>query len=85
MAEAAEAAGRQVEAASSHPAVRAAGAAAVVRASGVWAPSAPSTFVSLHDWRVVAMTIDRCLLIVFAILLTTTLIACFSMSPGYVS
>ena len=36
------------------------------------------------DWRIVAMTIDRCLLILFAAMVFITLVGCFSISPGYV-
>ncbi|XP_047139412.1 neuronal acetylcholine receptor subunit alpha-2 isoform X1 [Hydra vulgaris] len=36
------------------------------------------------DWRIVAMTIDRCLLIFFALMVLITLFGCFSISPGYV-
>ena len=37
------------------------------------------------EWRIVAMTIDKCLLYVFVVLLLLTIIICFSFSPGYVS
>ena len=37
------------------------------------------------NWRIVAMTLDRCLFILFATMITLTLFACFSMSPQYVS
>ena len=36
------------------------------------------------EWRIVAMTIDRCLLIFFAAVYFITMVACFSKSPGYV-
>jgi len=36
------------------------------------------------EWRIVAMTIDRCLLYVFIVLLLLTIAICFSNSPGYV-
>eukprot|EP00795_Rhopilema_esculentum_P006153 gene6153-11546_t len=36
------------------------------------------------EWRIVAMTIDYCLLHCFVILLLLTIIICFSNSPGYV-
>lgn len=36
------------------------------------------------EWRIVAMTIDRCLLMFFAAVYFITMVACFSKSPGYV-
>lgn len=37
------------------------------------------------EWRVVAMTIDRCLLIFFTVVFLITVFGCFSYAPGYVS
>ena len=37
------------------------------------------------EWRVVAMTIDRCLLILFTCVFLVTVIGCFCNAPGYVS
>ena len=37
------------------------------------------------EWRVVAMTIDRCLLAFFTLVFFLTVIGCFSYAPGYVS
>lgn len=36
------------------------------------------------EWRIVAMTIDRCLLVFFAFVFLTTLFGCFLTAPGYV-
>lgn len=36
------------------------------------------------EWRTVAMTIDRCLVIFFFLVYFLTLVGCFSISPGYV-
>jgi len=36
------------------------------------------------EWRIVAMTIDRILLVFFAIVFIVTLFGCFSSAPGYV-
>ena len=36
------------------------------------------------EWRIVAMTIDRCLLYTFIAMLLLTIVVCFSNSPGYV-
>ena len=36
------------------------------------------------EWRLVAMTIDRCLLILFAVIFVLTLLGCFLNAPGYV-
>ncbi|XP_066913379.1 neuronal acetylcholine receptor subunit alpha-3-like [Clytia hemisphaerica] len=38
-----------------------------------------------NEWRTVAMTIDRCLLVIFFLVYIVTLLACFLRSPGYVS
>ena len=38
----------------------------------------------IAEWRIVANTIDRCLLIFFALTFLITMLACFSTSPGYV-
>lgn len=37
------------------------------------------------EWRTVAMTLDRCLLIVFFFIYFLTIFVCFLRSPGYVS
>ena len=37
------------------------------------------------EWRTVAMTLDRCLLILFFLVYFITIFACFLRSPGYVS
>lgn len=36
-----------------------------------------------NEWRTVAMTIDRCLVIFFFLVYTITLFGCFSIAPGY--
>ncbi|XP_057306708.1 neuronal acetylcholine receptor subunit alpha-7-like [Hydractinia symbiolongicarpus] len=36
------------------------------------------------EWRIVAMTIDRCLLVFFAFVFLTTFFGCFLTAPGYV-
>ena len=38
----------------------------------------------IAEWRIVANTIDRCLMIFFALTFSITMLACFSTSPGYV-
>lgn len=38
----------------------------------------------ITEWRIVANTIDRCLLIFFALTFLITMLSCFSTSPGYV-
>ena len=37
------------------------------------------------EWRIVAMTLDKCLLILFVIVLLITIFGCFLNAPGYVS
>lgn len=37
------------------------------------------------EWRIVAMTVDRCLLIFFFINFVATLVGVFSHAPGYVA
>ena len=37
------------------------------------------------EWRIVAMTVDRCLLIFFLVNFVLTLVGVFSLSPGYVA
>ncbi|XP_047140450.1 neuronal acetylcholine receptor subunit alpha-3 isoform X1 [Hydra vulgaris] len=37
----------------------------------------------LKEWKIVAMTLDRCALLCFASLYLLTIIGCFSLSPGY--
>ena len=36
------------------------------------------------EWRIAAMTIDRCLLFAFALVIALTLVGCFANAPGYV-